>query len=61
MTQPAIAANDQIAALLGPFFNKRVVVAAEETTRWSINTGRETRGYRMLALETIFREQADSP
>jgi hypothetical protein len=61
MTQPAIAANDQIAALLGPFFNKRVAVAAEETTRWSINTGRETRRYRMLALETIFREQADSP
>ena len=61
MTQPAIAANDQIAALLGPFFNKRVVVTAEETTRWSINTGREARRYRMLALETIFREQADSP
>ena len=42
-----IAANDQIAASLGPFFNKRVVVAAEETTRWSINTGRETRRYRI--------------
>lgn len=45
-----IAANDQLAASLGPFYNKRVVITAEETTRWSINTGRETRRYRMLGI-----------
>jgi hypothetical protein len=54
-----IAANDQIAASLGPFFNKRVVVAAEETTRWSINTGRETRRYRMLGIRLADPAEAE--
>jgi hypothetical protein len=45
-----ISANDKLAASLGPFFNERVTVVAEETVRWSINTGRETRTYRMLDI-----------
>jgi len=45
-----IAVDDQLAASLGPFFNHRVVIATEQTTRWSTNTGRETRSYRMLDI-----------
>jgi hypothetical protein len=45
-----LGSQDQLAASLGPFYNKRVVITAEETTRWSINTGRETRRYRMLGI-----------
>jgi hypothetical protein len=42
--------HDELAASLGPFFNKQVVVLVEQTTRWSINTGRETRSYRLLDI-----------
>jgi hypothetical protein len=45
-----IAVDDQLAASLGPFFNHQVVIATEETTRWSTNTGRETRSYTMLDI-----------
>lgn len=43
--------RDELAASLGPFFNKQVAVIAEQTTRWSINTGRETRTYEMLEIQ----------
>lgn len=45
-----ISVHDQLAPSLGPFFNQKVVILADETIRWSINTGRETRSYRMLDI-----------
>jgi hypothetical protein len=46
----ALDVHDQLASSLGTFFNKQVVVAAEQTTRWLINTGTEKRKYRMLGI-----------
>ena len=48
--------RDELAASLGPFFNKQVAVIAEQTTRWSINTGRETRTYEMLEIQPFETE-----
>lgn len=42
--------RDELAASLGPFFTKQVEIVAKQTTRWSINTGRETRSYEMLEI-----------
>jgi hypothetical protein len=46
----ALDVHDQLATKLGNYFNKQVVVAAEQTTRWLINTGAEKRSYRMLGI-----------
>jgi hypothetical protein len=50
--RPAIKIEvpDQLTPSLGPYFNQQVLVIADETVRWSINTGRETRTYRMLEI-----------
>jgi hypothetical protein len=59
----ALDVHDQLASSLGTFFNKQVVVAAEQTTRWLINTGTEKRKYRMLAIreaETNADSQTDA-
>ena len=45
-----IEVDDQRAASLASFFNQRVVILTEQTTRWSTNTGRERRSYRMLEI-----------
>jgi len=45
-----IAVDDQQAASLGPFFNQPVVIVAEQTTKWSTETGRETRSYQLLDI-----------
>jgi hypothetical protein len=45
-----IAVDDRLTASLGLFFNHRVVILAEQTTRWSTDTGHETRSYRMLDI-----------
>jgi hypothetical protein len=52
----ALDVNDQLASSLGTFFNKQVVVAAEQTTRWLINTGTEKRRYRMLDIRLAENE-----
>jgi hypothetical protein len=49
----ALHVHDQLATSLGPFFNKQVVVTAELTTRWLINTGTEKRSYRMLGIRVV--------
>jgi hypothetical protein len=46
-----IEVPDQLALSLGPYYNQQVLIVADETTRWSINTGRETRTYRMLEIK----------
>lgn len=46
----ALDVHDQLASSLGAFFNKQVVVAAEKTTRWLINTGTEKLKYRMFGI-----------
>jgi hypothetical protein len=53
-----ITVRDDLAASLGPYFNKQVVIVAEQTTRWSINTGRETRSYDMLEIRLHETEPA---
>jgi hypothetical protein len=45
-----ISVDDHLTASLGLFFNHRVVIVAEQTTRWSTDTGHETRSYRMLDI-----------
>lgn len=40
----ALEVHDQLASSLGDFFNKQVVVAAEQTTRWLINTAMRSAG-----------------
>jgi hypothetical protein len=46
----ALDVHGQLATSLGAFFNKQVVITAEQTTRWLINTGTEKRTYRMLGI-----------
>ncbi len=45
-----LSVDDQTAAGLGPYYNHRVTVSAEQTTRWSTNTGQETRTFRLLDI-----------
>jgi hypothetical protein len=45
-----LAVSEQLAPSLGPFFNQNVIVVADETTKWSTNTGRETRSYEMRGI-----------
>lgn len=49
-TRVRLAVSPDDAPTLGPFFDKRVVATAERTTKWSTNTGIETRSYRLLEL-----------
>jgi hypothetical protein len=59
----ALDLHDQLASSLGDLYNKQVVVAAEQTTRWLINTGTEKRKYRMLGIrlaQTDALVQADA-
>jgi hypothetical protein len=46
----AIDVNEELKSTLGRFYNAQVLVTAEQTTRWSINTGTEKRSYRMLGI-----------
>lgn len=43
-----LTVDDLLAASLGPFYNRQVIVLGEETVKWSTDTGRETRTYQML-------------
>lgn len=43
--------HEQLAHALGRFFDRQVVVSAEQTTKWIINTGKEQRTFRMLGIE----------
>jgi hypothetical protein len=56
-----LAVNDQIAVSLGPFYNKDVIVLAQETVKWSTETGRETRSYEMLSIELAEPETGPVP
>jgi hypothetical protein len=51
-----LSVDDDRAAMLGPFYNQRVLVLAEQTTKWSMNTGQETRTFRLLDIR-----MADEP
>lgn len=51
-----IAVPDQLTTSLKPLFNELVVVRANETVKWSINTGRETRNYLMLDIRAADRK-----
>jgi hypothetical protein len=46
-----IEVPDQLASSLGPYFNQQVSIVADETVRWSINTGRENRTYRLINIK----------
>jgi len=48
----------EMAATLGPFFNQRVVAAAERVTTWSTNTGKETRVFRLMDIRLADSEEA---
>ena len=45
-----LSVDEETAAELGPFYNHRVIVSAEQTTKWSTNTGQETRTFRLLQI-----------
>jgi hypothetical protein len=45
----SVSAED--AENLGPFFNRRVVIRAEQVTMWSMQTGQEKRTYRLLGID----------
>jgi hypothetical protein len=45
-----LSVDSEEAARLGPYYDQRVIVSAEQTTRWSINTGHETRTFRLLDI-----------
>jgi hypothetical protein len=45
-----LSVEPEQAASLGPFFDKRVTVSAEQTIKWSTSTGQEKRTFRLLDL-----------
>lgn len=47
-----LSVDTGMAGSLGPFFNQQVGVSAEQTTKWSTNTGKETRTFRLLEIRT---------
>jgi hypothetical protein len=42
--------DEGLATELGPFYNKPVRATVEQTTTWSMNTGKETKTFRLLNL-----------
>lgn len=45
-----MSVSPEEAARLGDYFNRRVVVEVEQTTTWSVTTGKETLRYRLLTI-----------
>jgi len=54
-----LSVSDEQAGMLGPFYNQRVTVIAEQTTTWSTNTGQEKRKFRLIELRLA--EDGQSP
>lgn len=42
--------DPDLAATLGPFFNRQVRSVVEQVTTWSANTGKETKAFRLLEI-----------
>jgi hypothetical protein len=54
-----LSVDDQTTAGLGRYYNHRVTVLAEQTTRWSATTGQETRAFRLLDIRRIDDDSTD--
>jgi hypothetical protein len=55
-----LAVDAVVAPNLGPFYNQRVAVQAEQTTVWSTNTGKETRTFSLVDIRLMDPGQATS-
>ena len=50
-----------VASTLGPFYNQRVTVQAEQTTAWSTSTGKETRSFSLVEVHLAETEPPSAP
>ncbi len=48
-----VSVDNELAAEMGPYYNRQVVVTAEQTTKWSTSTGMETRTFRLLEIREV--------
>lgn len=48
-----VSVDNELAGEMGPYYNREVVVTAEQTTKWSTSTGTETRTFRLLEIREV--------
>jgi hypothetical protein len=54
-----LVVNNEQAATLGPYYDRRVTAIAEQKTTWSTNTGQEKREFRLIDLRLEDQDASD--